>query len=100
MTGAKLQNSVDGCHAPRDPRSENAGEPRAATRRRDGARVGKLRVAIAGVGNCASALLQGIEYYRGQPASGDTVWGLMHLEMGGVCPGDIEVVAAFDIEER
>ncbi len=69
--------------------------------------MGDLRVAIAGVGNCASSLLQGIEYYRDAGAGGDGetdsergVWGLMHLEMGGIRPGDIHVVAAFDIDER
>ncbi len=68
--------------------------------------MGKLKVAIAGVGNCASALLQGIEHYRNRrDAAGDAdapggAWGLMHLEMGGMRPGDIEVVAAFDIDER
>lgn len=66
--------------------------------------MGKLKVAIAGVGNCASSLLQGIEYYRGlqrdTEPSAEEAWGLMHLEMGGFRPGDIEVVAAFDIDER
>ena len=61
--------------------------------------MGKLSVAIAGVGNCASSLLQGIEYYRKQP-NRETASGLMHFEMGGLHPGDIEVVAAFDVDER
>jgi len=64
--------------------------------------MNKIRVAIAGVGNCASALVQGIEYYR-DPArlSGeDDIAGLIHREIGGYRPGDIEIVAAFDIDRR
>jgi len=62
----------------------------------------KIRIAIAGVGNCASALVQGIEFYRGATAErdGDFISGLMNLEVGGYRPGDIEVVAAFDIDRR
>ncbi len=59
--------------------------------------MGKLRLAIAGVGNCASALVQGLEYYRdANPA--DNVPGLMHVELGGYHVHDIEVVAAFDAD--
>ena len=58
--------------------------------------MAKIRVAIVGVGNCASSLMQGIEFYR--EASGDAaIPGLMHLELGGYHIGDIEVVAAFDV---
>lgn len=60
----------------------------------------KIRVAIAGIGNCASALLQGIEYYRESAPHADEAWGLMHLDMGGYLPGDVEVVAAFDVDRR
>ena len=60
----------------------------------------KVRVAIAGIGNCASALLQGIDYYRERGPRADEAWGLMHLEMGGYLPGDVEVVAAFDVDRR
>ncbi len=60
----------------------------------------KVRVAIAGLGNCASALLQGIEHYREAALEEQEPWGLMHLEMGGYLPGDIEVVAAFDVDRR
>ncbi len=57
----------------------------------------KIRVAIAGVGNCASSLIQGIEYYRdADPA--DTVPGLMHVELGGYHVRDVEFVAAFDVD--
>jgi myo-inositol-1-phosphate synthase len=58
----------------------------------------KIRIAIAGVGNCASSLLQGIEYYRTRKP--DDAVGLMHWEIGGYRPSDIEVVAAFDIDKR
>jgi myo-inositol-1-phosphate synthase len=59
----------------------------------------KIRIAIVGVGNCASSLVQGINYYRGVGANG-TGLGLMHREIGTYRPGDIEVVAAFDIDRR
>jgi myo-inositol-1-phosphate synthase len=58
----------------------------------------KIKIAIAGLGNCASSLVQGIEYYRDQSAE-DAV-GLMHWEIGGWRPQDIEVVAAFDVDVR
>ena len=57
-----------------------------------------VKVAIIGVGNCASALVQGIHYYR-QKNENDAV-GLMHWDIGGYRPGDIEVAAAFDIDQR
>src|SRR5574341_475978 len=57
----------------------------------------KVRVAIAGVGNCASSLVQGVEYYRdADPA--DEVPGLMHVDLGGYHVGDVEFVAAFDVD--
>jgi len=59
--------------------------------------VSKVRIAIAGVGNCASALLQGIEMYKN---STENPIGLMHYDLGGYKPGDIEVVAAFDVDKR
>jgi myo-inositol-1-phosphate synthase len=57
---------------------------------------GKVRVAIVGVGNCANALLQGVEYYRKADA-GQFVPGLMHVDLGGYHVGDIEFTAAFDV---
>lgn len=57
----------------------------------------KIRVAIAGVGNCATSLIQGVEYYRDTPAS-ETVPGLMHVQFGDYHVGDIEFVAAFDVD--
>jgi myo-inositol-1-phosphate synthase len=63
--------------------------------------MNKIRVAVAGVGNCASSLLQGIEYYRTAGESpGSDIPGLMNIDIGGYRPGDIEIVAAFDIDHR
>lgn len=56
----------------------------------------KIRIAIAGMGNCASALIQGSKYYKDNPK--DTV-GLTAYNLGGYEPGDIEVVAAFDVAD-
>jgi len=57
----------------------------------------KIRVAIAGVGNCASSLIQGVTYYRdANPA--DDVPGLMHVMLGDYHVSDIEFVAAFDVD--
>ena len=56
-----------------------------------------LKLAIAGVGNCASSLVQGLEYYRDADPS-DDVPGLMHVELGGIHIRDIGVVAAFDVD--
>ena len=60
--------------------------------------MGKIRLAIAGVGNCASSLLQGIQYYQTSASAGTA--GLLHPEIGGYRIGDIEAVAAFDIDQR
>ncbi len=59
----------------------------------------KIRVAIVGVGNCASALVQGLEFYRDAPA-GEPVPGLMHVNLGPYHVSDIEVVAAFDVDGK
>ncbi len=59
---------------------------------------GRIRVAIAGVGNCASSLVQGLAYYR--DADPGAAIGLMHWEVGGYRPGDIEISAAFDVDVR
>jgi myo-inositol-1-phosphate synthase len=58
--------------------------------------VAKIRIAIVGAGNCASSLIQGIEFYR-RAKSGEPIPGLMHLELGGYHVGDIDCVAAFDV---
>src|SRR5262249_28742782 len=58
---------------------------------------GKVRVAIVGVGNCASSFVQGVQYYQDAKA-GDSVPGLMHVDLGGYHISDIEFSAAFDID--
>ncbi|MGK7874131.1 MAG: inositol-3-phosphate synthase [Xenococcaceae cyanobacterium] len=58
----------------------------------------KIKIAIAGVGNCASSLIQGIEYYKEK--DDQNAIGLMHWDIGGYKPYDIEVAAAFDIDAR
>ncbi len=60
---------------------------------------GGIRIAIAGIGNCASSLIQGIHYYTPERCR-TGVTGLMHTEIGGYMPCDISVVAAFDVDER
>jgi myo-inositol-1-phosphate synthase len=57
----------------------------------------KIRVAIAGVGNCCSSLVQGVEYYRSADPT-ESVPGLMHVNLGGYHVGDVEFVAAFDVD--
>jgi myo-inositol-1-phosphate synthase len=57
-----------------------------------------IRVAVVGIGNCASSLIQGIYYY--QDAKPDEPVGLMHWSIGDYTPGDIRVVAAYDIDRR
>ena len=61
-----------------------------------------IRIAIVGVGNCASALIQGIEFYRNGSESNPKLeaLGLMHLDIDGYKPWDIEVTAAFDVDRR
>ncbi|MDT0202440.1 inositol-3-phosphate synthase [Nocardioides sp. AE5] len=61
--------------------------------------MGSVRVAIVGVGNCATSLIQGVEYYKdADPAS--TVPGLMHVKFGDYHVGDVEFVAAFDVDAK
>lgn len=60
--------------------------------------MANIKVALVGLGNCASALLQGIHYYKDKKA--EEVIGLLHFDLGGYKPGDIEIVAAFDIDQR
>ncbi|MDP9408502.1 MAG: inositol-3-phosphate synthase [Actinomycetota bacterium] len=67
------------------------------TERRDSART--VNVAIVGVGNCATSLVQGVEYYKdADPES--TVPGLMHVDLGGYHVGDVRFVAAFDVDAK
>ncbi len=67
---------------------------RARTRRR-----GKIRVAIIGVGNCASSLVQGVHYYR-NAKPGDDIPGIMHVDLGGYHLNDLDFVAAFDVDKN
>ncbi len=60
--------------------------------------IGEIKIAIAGVGNCASSLVQGLEYYQLHDPS--EAAGLIHPELGGYRIEDIEVVAAFDVDRR
>ncbi|GAA2259341.1 inositol-3-phosphate synthase [Actinomadura sp. NPDC048955] len=61
--------------------------------------MGSVRVAIVGVGNCASSLVQGVEFYK--DATPDTrVPGLMHVQFGEYHVGDVEFVAAFDVDAK
>lgn len=62
--------------------------------------AGKIKIAIAGVGNCASSLVQGLEYYDAKTFRSKRPAGLMRHNLGGYRPEDIEVVAAFDIDDR
>ncbi len=57
----------------------------------------KIRVAIIGVGNCASSLVQGVHYYRNAKVK-DRIPGLMHVDLGGYRISDVEFVAAFDVD--
>ena len=66
---------------------------RPTTRRRP------IRVAIIGVGNCASSLVQGVHYYR-NAKPGDSIPGLMHVDLGGYHLRDVEFVAAFDVDRN
>jgi len=59
----------------------------------------KIKVAIIGVGNCASSLVQGVEYYK-KAKEGDQVPGIMHVNLGGYHINDIEFVAAIDIDKN
>jgi myo-inositol-1-phosphate synthase len=60
--------------------------------------LGKIRVAVVGVGNCASSLVQGVHFYR-DVTSNEPVPGLMHVDLGGYRVDDIEIVAAFDVAD-
>lgn len=60
--------------------------------------MSKINIAVVGIGNCASSLIQGIYYYADKTEA-DAI-GLMHWDLGGYTPADIAVVAAFDIDKR
>ena len=61
--------------------------------------MGSVRVAIVGVGNCATSLIQGVEYYKNADPSG-SVPGLMHVKFGDYHVSDVEFVAAFDVDAK
>ena len=61
--------------------------------------MSKVRLAIVGVGNCASSLVQGLEYYKDADPT-DAVPGLMHVDLGGYHVRDVEIVAAFDVDGK
>lgn len=61
--------------------------------------MGSIRVALVGVGNCASSLVQGVHYYRDASPDQD-VPGLMHVQFGDYHVGDVEFVAAFDVDAK
>ena len=61
--------------------------------------MGAIRVAIVGVGNCASSLVQGVEYYKDADPN-DSVPGLMHVQFGDYHVNDLEFVAAFDVDAK
>ena len=61
--------------------------------------MGSVRVAIVGVGNCASSLVQGVTYYRNADASA-VVPGLMHVQFGPYHVSDVQFVAAFDVDDK
>ena len=64
---------------------------------KDKGHMAKIRVAIIGVGNCASSLVQGVAFYR---AANDNAAGVMHWNIGGYSPTDVEFVLAYDIDTR
>jgi myo-inositol-1-phosphate synthase len=80
------------------PRQKEPGVTRPNPSRNEPANADKtIKIAIAGLGNCASSLVQGIEYYKdADPA--DQVPGLMHVVLGGYHVGAVQVVAAFDVD--
>ena len=61
--------------------------------------MSEVRIAIVGLGNCASSLVQGLEYYKDADPN-ESVPGLMHVELGGYHIHDVTVVAAFDVDAK
>ena len=61
--------------------------------------MGSVKVAIVGVGNCATSLIQGVEYYKDAPAD-SSVPGLMHVKFGDYHVSDVQFVAAFDVDAK
>src|SRR3990172_5753303 len=90
------------CRAPRHRHRHGgfeAARQHAAASQEGANDMSKVNIAIVGVGNCASSLVQGLEYYKdADPA--DAVPGLMHVDLGGYHVHDVEVVAAFDVDAK
>lgn len=59
----------------------------------------KIRLALVGVGNCAASLVQGLHYYKTKEIA-DEAGGLMHYDLGGYTPADIQVVVGFDVDSK
>src|SRR5207248_9561897 len=76
----------------------NGRAARSTTVRSDSRSRRRVRVAILGVGNCASSLVQGVEYYR-DAKPGASIPGLMHVDLGGCHIRDSELSPAFDIHK-
>jgi len=76
-----------------------SGKARAARNGSGPSKARPIRVAIVGVGNCASSLVQGVHYYRNAKPT-QRVPGLMHVELGGYHVRDVEFVAAFDVDKN
>ena len=74
-------------------------ERAAVMKKKEADAMGSVRVAIVGVGNCASSLVQGVEYYRNADPN-DRVPGLMHVTFGDYHVSDVEFVAAFDVDAK
>jgi myo-inositol-1-phosphate synthase len=94
---APVSNEQSNGRGARDGAAKKNGAPSrngAARYQRD-----KVRVAIVGVGNCASAFVQGVHYYKDADPT-ERVPGLMHVDLGGYHVGDIEFTAAFDIDAK
>src|SRR5882724_13341339 len=82
----------------RTPRTP-ASAPGPAVMKKEANAMGSVRVAIVGVGNCASSLVQGVEYYKDADPN-DRVPGLMHVTFGPYHVRDVEFVAAFDVDAK
>src|SRR6476620_1872860 len=82
----------------RRPRSRRTRQRISRNRGRN-ASMGAVKVAIVGVGNCATSLIQGVEYYRNADPSGSGP-GLMHVAFGEYHVSDVEFVAAFDVDAK
>src|SRR6202042_225820 len=82
---------------PRERKKPQVSTPNGSTNGAARYQNGKVRVAIIGVGNCASSFVQGVQYYRDADPT-ESVPGLMHVDLGGYHISDIEFSAAFDID--